>query len=99
MTQTVASVIGKFSLRKGVEHIGVTCVFFCHDGHGKFVLGKRSQNCRDEQGKWDNGGGALHFGENFEEAIRREVKEEYCADAKEIQFLTASNVLRKNGKI
>lgn len=85
-------------LRKGVDHIGVTCIFFCHDGRGNFVLYKRSDKCRDEQGRWDNGGGALDFGENFEEAVKREVKEEYCADAVDVQFLTASNVLRKNGQ-
>lgn len=84
-------------LRRGVDHIGVTCVFFCHDGKGNFLLHKRSSNCRDEQGRWDNGGGALEFGEDFESALRREVKEEYCTDALETQFLTATNVLRKNG--
>lgn len=86
-------------LLRGVDHIGITCVFFCHDGKGNFLLHKRSKNCRDEQGRWDNGGGALEFGEDFEEAVRREVKEEYCAEAEEVSFLTASNVLRKNGDI
>lgn len=82
---------------RGVDHIGVACVFFCHDGQGNILLHKRSQTCRDEQGCWDNGGGALEFGEDFTEAVRREVKEEYCVDAQEIHFLTASNVLRQNG--
>jgi 8-oxo-dGTP diphosphatase len=85
-------------LKPGVDYIGVTCVFFCHDGQGRILLHKRSKNCRDEQGRWDNGGGKLEFGErNFENAVRREVKEEYCVEPQEIKFLTATNVLRKNG--
>ncbi|MBI2012864.1 MAG: NUDIX domain-containing protein [Candidatus Colwellbacteria bacterium] len=85
-------------MKKGVDYIGVTCVFFCHDGKGKFLLHKRSNNCRDEQGRWDCGGGALELGEDFETAVRREIKEEYCADVADLKFLTATNVLRKNGE-
>lgn len=84
-------------LQKGVDYIGVTCVFFCHDGKGNFLLHKRSAQCRDEQGRWDNGGGSLEFGEEPEDAVRREVHEEYCVDAQKIDFLTVTNVLRKNG--
>ena|SRR3989344_4174262 len=84
-------------MKKGVDYIGVTCVFFCHDGQGKFLLHKRSGKCRDEVGNWDCGGGALEFGEDFETAVRREIKEEYCTDVVELKFLTVTNVLRKNG--
>lgn len=38
--------------RRGVDHIGIACVFFCHDGNGKILLHRRSQFCRDEQGRW-----------------------------------------------
>lgn len=84
-------------MKKGVDYIGVTCVFFCHDGRGSFLLHKRSGNCRDEVGRWDCGGGALEFGEDFESAVRREIKEEYCADVVDLKFLATTNVLRKNG--
>ncbi len=44
-------------------------------------------------------GGAMKHGETFEEAVRREVKEEYCCDVLELKFVTANNVIRKhNGK-
>lgn len=85
-------------MKKGVDYIGVTCVFFCHDGRGKFLLHKRSNICRDEQGNWDCGGGALELGEDFETAVRREIKEEYCTDVTDLEFITATNVLRKNGE-
>ena len=81
---------------KGIDHIGVTCVFYCHDGKGNILLHKRSKNCRDETGKWDCGGGALEFGETWEQAVRREVKEEYFCDVKDMHFVTANNVLRKH---
>lgn len=84
-------------MQKGVDHIGVTCVFYCHDGKGKFLLHKRSNNCRDEVGRWDCGGGALEIGESFEQAVRREIKEEYCVEPVGLQMFGVNNVIRKNG--
>lgn len=62
---------------KGVSFTGITTVFFCHDGHGKLFLTKRSKNTRDEHGRWDPGGGGLKHGESVENSMLREVKEEY----------------------
>ena len=88
----------KIAVKRGVDCIGVGCIFVCHDGQKRFVLHKRSVNCRDEHGRWDCGGGALEFGEEFEDAVRREVQEEYCADALEITLCGTHNVLRdRNG--
>jgi 8-oxo-dGTP diphosphatase len=87
----------KMDLKRGVDYIGITCVFYCHDGKGKLLLHKRSNNCRDEVGKWDPGGGSMEFGEEFEEAVKREIKEEYCTDVKNLKFLGAHNVVRVNG--
>ncbi len=52
-------------MKKGIDYIGVTCVFYCHDGKGKLLLHKRSENCRDEKGRWDCGGGAMELGETL----------------------------------
>jgi 8-oxo-dGTP diphosphatase len=76
-----------FPLRKGIDFTGVTVVFFCHDGQGNFVMNKRSQNCRDEQGRWDIGGGAVEFDESVEECLKKEIMEEYCTTIKDIEFL------------
>lgn len=81
----------------GEDYIGVNCVFFCHDGQGKIVFHKRNGNCRDEANTWDCGGGTLEFGESFEDALRREVKEEYGADILEVRYIGTRNVLRTNG--
>jgi len=65
-------------MTKGVSYTGVCVVFFCHDGAGRFLMAKRNENCRDEYGRWDIGGGGLDFGETLETALAREIKEEYC---------------------
>ena len=86
----------KTAVERGVDCIGIACIFLCHDGNKRVLLHKRSANCRDEQGRWDCGGGALEFGEEFEEAVRREVFEEYCAKAREITHLATHNILREH---
>jgi len=89
----------KMDLKRGVNYIGVTVVFFVHDGAGRILLHKRSNNCRDEHGRWDCGGGSMEFGEDFEQAVRREVKEEYCVDPLEVKLIETTNVLREhNGR-
>ncbi|MBW3019615.1 NUDIX domain-containing protein [Candidatus Woesearchaeota archaeon] len=81
-------------MKKGVDFTGVCIVFFCHDGNGKFLMGKRSEKCRDDWHCWDIGGGGLRFGERVEEAVRREIKEEYCTDCRKIEFLGFRDVHR-----
>lgn len=83
-------------LRRGIDYIGVTVCFVVHDGKGNILLQKRSQECRDEKGRWDIGGGALEFGEKLEDAVRREVKEEYAADIASVRFIDAYEALRDN---
>lgn len=87
-------------MKQGIDHIGVTCVFYCHDGKGNLLLHKRSQKCRDERGRWDCGGGAMKMGETFKQTVRREVREEYYAEVKKLRLVGISNVLRKHrGKL
>ncbi len=83
-------------LRRGIDYIGVNCVFWCHDGRGQVLMLKRSQKCRDEQGCWECGGGAMEFGETFEQAVRREVLEEYGTEPLEIEYIYSANVLREH---
>lgn len=79
---------------EGIDHIGVSVVFFCHDGKGKFLMGKRTDKNRDEHGLWESGGGALEFGETVEERLQKEVKEEYCTDVLNYEFLGFREVHR-----
>lgn len=81
-------------MKKGADYIGVSVSFFCHDGEGNYILSKRSKNCRDEHGRWDPGGGGVDFGENIEDVLQKEIKEEYCADIIEKEFLGFRDVHR-----
>jgi 8-oxo-dGTP diphosphatase len=83
-------------MRKGIDFVGVSVVYFCHDGKGNFVMAKRSKNCRDEQGRWDIGAGGLEYGDTVEETLRKEIKEEYCADVLAIDFLGYRDVFREH---
>ena len=87
----------KKDLKRGVDYIGVTVVFFCHDGEGNVLLQKRSMNCRDEQGRWDCGGGSMEFGEeSFESGVRREVLEELGVEPLAVKHMATTNVIRDN---
>ncbi len=86
----------KMDLRRGIDHIGVSVVSIIHDGKGNILLMKRGQKARDERGRWDICGGALEFGESIDEAIKREVNEELCAETLEIQFIAAGDAHRTN---
>ena len=86
-------------MKKGEDFIGVCVTYFCHDGNGNFLFNKRSKNCRDEIGNWDCGGGGLEFGDTVEDTLKKEIKEEYCTDVLEYEFLGYRDVHREhNGK-
>lgn len=46
-------------MKKGEDYIGIAVTFLCHDGNGNFLFNKRGANCRDENGRWDHGSGAM----------------------------------------
>lgn len=67
-------------MQKGIDYIGISASFFCHDGKGNYLMNKRSNKCRDEHGAWDFGGGSVEVGDTIEETLRKELKEEYCVE-------------------
>lgn len=81
-------------MMKGVDYIGVTVVFLCHDGRGNILMHRRSAECRDEQGGWDIGGGGLDHGESVEDGVIREITEEYGVQPKVITGLGYRDVHR-----
>lgn len=82
-------------MKPGIDFIGVSVPFYCHDGKNNFLLHKRSNKCRDEKGRWDFGGGQVEFGETLEEAVKREIKEEYGVLGVIEKQLPAHSLLRK----
>ncbi|MBF8249461.1 MAG: pyrophosphohydrolase [Candidatus Levybacteria bacterium] len=85
-------------MQKGIDCVGVSVSFFCHDGRGNFLLNKRSKKSRDEYGTWDPGGGAIEVGETVADTLKREIREEYCADIINSEFLGFRDIHRINEK-
>lgn len=94
MKRPIAPANDATDLLRGIDHIGVSASFIVHDGKGNILLQKRSLQCRDEQGRWDVGGGAIEFGEAVEDAVRREVMEELTTEPLEVEFLTVYDAHR-----
>jgi len=82
-------------MKPGVDFTGITTPFYCNDGKDKFLLHKRSVNCRDEHGAWDPGSGRLGFGETPEESVIREVQEEYGCSGKIQKHLPIHSLARE----
>ncbi len=82
-------------MNKGFDFIGLSVVYFCHDGKGNVVFGHRNDNTRDERGRWDIGGGGVEFGDSLETTLRKEIKEEYCTDILSYEFLGYREVFRE----
>jgi len=81
-------------MKKGIDFVGVCITFICHDGKGNFAMQLRGEKCRDEQGTWDVGGGGLELHDTVEYTLAKEIREEYCADCLDIQFLGCRDMHR-----
>lgn len=82
--------------KKGVDHVGVSVVFLCHDGKGNIVLAKRSERARDEHGRWDCGGGGLELDVSVEKTLSKEILEEYGTRVLDHTFLGYRDVFREH---
>ena len=86
-------------MQPGFDYIGVNVAFHCHDGRGRLLLHLRSEKCRDEHNTWDCGAGRVIFGETLEDAVAREVKEEYgCEPLKIEEIMHYANLREHQGR-
>jgi 8-oxo-dGTP pyrophosphatase MutT (NUDIX family) len=83
-------------MKKGVDFVGVSVSYFCHDGAGNYVMQKRGPNCRDEHGRWDCGGGGLEFEDSVLETLHKEILEEYGVEPLEYEFLGFRDAFREH---
>lgn len=83
-------------MQRGTDYTGVTVVFACHDGKGNYLHAKRGAASRDEQGTWDPGGGGVEVHDTIEETLRKEIREEYCAEVIEYEFMGYRDVHREH---
>ena len=81
-------------MKYGVDCIGVSAGALIFDNRGNLFLSKRSQSTKNEKGCWENPGGSVDFGETLEQAVRREIKEEYGVEIEIIeQFPAADHII------
>ncbi len=85
-------------MQKGVDYIGVGVGAVIINPEGQFFLAKRGPKARNESGKWDFPGGGVDFGERVEEALIREIKEEFDFDIEIIELLDVCNHILEDEK-
>jgi mutator protein MutT len=64
------------TMKKGIDYIGVGVGAAILNNEGKLLITLRGKEAKNERGKWEIPGGSVAFGETFERAIKREIKEE-----------------------
>ena len=84
---------------QGKDYVGISVVYFCHDGKGNFLMQKRGQKCRDEKGKWDIGAVGLDFGKGVEFTLIKEIQEEYSTEILNYEFLGYRDAHRIHNEI
>lgn len=78
-------------MERGIDFIGVGVGALIFNDEGKVFLSKRGPKARNESGKWDFPGGSVEFSEKLEDAIKREIKEEFDIDIEIMDFLEVCN--------
>ena len=74
-------------MKKGIDFIGVGVGAIIIDPDGRVFLARRGREVRNESGKWEFPGGAVEFGETLEQALVREVREEYGFEIDGLELL------------
>lgn len=74
-------------MKAGIDYIGVSIGAVIINDKSEIFLLKRSQNAKNEKGKWEAPGGAVDFWEKREDAVKREMNEELGVDIEIIEVL------------
>ncbi len=80
-------------MKQGIDYIGVSAGALILNVKGEIFLSKRGKKAKNERGCWETPGGAVKFGETLEDAVRREMKEEYGVEIDIIKQFPAANHL------
>jgi mutator protein MutT len=78
-------------MKPGVDFPGVSVGALILNDKGELFLSKRSENTKNEHGCWEIPGGSVEFGETLQDAIKREMKEEYGIEIELIEQMPAQN--------
>jgi mutator protein MutT len=74
-------------MKRGIDYIGVGVGAAIFNEDGKLLITLRGEKAKNERGKWEIPGGSVEFGEKFEDAIRREIKEELGVEIQVLALL------------
>lgn len=64
-------------MKRGVDYIGVGVGALIVNERGELFLARRGPLAKNERGLWEFPGGSVEYGERLEEALKREIREEY----------------------
>ena len=78
-------------MQEGVEFIGVGVGALVFNQEGKVLLAKRGPEARNEKGKWEFPGGSVEFNEKCEDALKREIKEEFDIEIEVLELLEVAD--------
>lgn len=78
-------------MNKGVDYIGVGVGALVFNDDGYVLIDKRGSLARNEVGKWEFPGGGVEFNEKLEDAIKREIKEEFGIDIEILELLEVTD--------
>lgn len=86
-------------MKKGVDYIGVGVGAIILNKDGTLFLARRGAEARNEREKWEFPGGSVEFGETLENALIREIHEEYGFAIEVVQLLDVVNhILPREGQ-
>jgi len=64
-------------MKRGVDYIGVGVGALIVNERGELFLARRGPLAKNERGLWEFPGGSVEYGERLEDALKREIREEY----------------------
>lgn len=82
-------------MKPGVDYIGVGCGALIINDKNETLLIKRGAKSKNQVGFWSKPGGAVEFGENVEDAVKREIMEELGIEIELVKFLGFTNHIIK----
>lgn len=84
---------------RGIDYIGVGVGALIVDRDGRLFLARRGPEAKNERGLWEFPGGSVEFGETLEQALQREMREEYGIEITIGELLDVVNhILPKEGQ-
>lgn len=78
-------------MKKGFDYIGVGTGALVFNANGEVLVAQRGPKARNEAGKWDFPGGSVEYGETCENAVIREMKEEFDIEIQVLELLEVIN--------